>query len=702
MEVMQLMKRILWIPLLAASLALWSCSRVEDDGPDFTTDPSITETTDGWLGITLKDADASSRADGTHKEYDDTYERFEWFNKGTADERAIIEDPECNRVLFFGSDESYFGSGKLQKPTVTTGQANIYVAKKPAGLGKAIPAWAMVVLNGDPDRLDALDEALATVGTSAVKTALTWLNEVDTDDPESLAMHDGYFTMSSTAYRADESDELTLLVPLDPDGPVFYETEEEAVQPENLTTFHVERLLAKFTLIIRDGNQRFGNLGRAIIFDGPNQLKVRQHYAPEDGQNKDIMSDWKINLVNWGMNGLEKDTYLVKNLVAEPGAAWPWTVDENFYIGWNAPTLFRSYWGMDPNYSDGFYPDQYRQAFDNPWVQPATTDNIYSPDYAGTLTKDDYTLIYKPFNAFTDRTDNKYALENTFDESVMGGQDLNTQPWLRRGTHIILTAQLIIDEIDNIDLGRPETDETGLIKGIGDKYFSNGLWWSETALLEQAVATLMTNIYYSKKSDPIPNVLKNGESVPFINDDDHILNTDVPVEASVDGENWVPLTHENLKDFAPEYFEFAPAFIQGGDGWVTLKKKDGVLLRARYIQTDPVEITDEQLVSYIYRFTNLAKHFKEGRMYYAIAIRHNLDSRSFETDPVETFATGDYGVVRNTWYRMTLYDILRPGTPVDDPDQPIIPNPEPDDKSLGVEVEVIPWRTVDINVDQLH
>ena len=89
-------------------------------------------------------------------------------------------------------------------------------------------------------------------------------------------------------------------------------------------------------------------------------------------------------------------------------------------------------------------------------------------------------------------------------------------------------------------------------------------------------------------------------------------------------------------------------------------------------------------------------------MYYAIGIRHNLDSPSFEKEPLTGVATGDFGVVRNTWYRMTLTEVLRPGTPVDDPEQPIVPNPEPDDKSLGVEVEIIPWRTVDITVDQLH
>ena len=701
------MKKYFLILLFAvATIGFSGCSQSEDeivDMPDNNNPEGSVTAEATWFALELTESESSGRS--THKEYDDDYERFEWFNKGTADERAIIENKESNRVLFFYSDFSYFGSGKLQKPSITTTSSNIYVAQRPAG-ALGMPTYALVVMNGDPARLDALDADLMAAGQSAVEMALNYLNKVDTDNPESLAMYEGFFTMSSTAYKGAETDDITVLATLNQEGPVFYETVEEAILPENLTTFNVERLLAKFTLIIKEGNQRFGTLGRPIIFEGPTKFNVRINYAPREGEVKDVMTGWKVNLVNWGMNGLEKNTYLVKTLTDDPLTTYPWGITENFYIGWNSPTLLRSYWGIDQNYYTGFYPDQYRQAFDASWVAPATTDNIYSDGYdaASGLTKDDYTLIYKPYSAYTDRTDNKYALENTFDVGVMANQDMNTQPWLRCGTHIILTAQLIFDEIDtDVDLVRGTgMDASGFLSGVSDKYFSNGLWWSEKALKEQAIATLMTNIYYNKKGEQIANVL-NGGYVEYINSDEHVLHDEAPI---ADG-NGNPLTHEELEVNADKYFELAPAFIKGGDGWVSLKKKDGVTLKARYVNKITNEITlgdisDEQLVSYIYRFTNLAKHYKEGRMYYAIAIRHNLDSPSFENDPVKNVATGDYGVVRNTWYRMTLTEVLRPGTPVDDPDQPIVPNPEPDQKSLGVEVEVIPWRTVDINVDQLH
>lgn len=696
-----------WISLLVAvSIGLVGCIQedfhgdaTDNNGPE----ESILQQAE-YLGFQLKDAEISTRS--THKEYDDDYERFEWFNKGTADERAIIDNPECNRVLFFYSDYSYYGSGKLQRPASVTVPENVFVAKRPV-ITEELPAYALVVLNGDPKRLDNLDIALSAAGTDAVKTVLNYLNEVDTDAPESMAQYNGYFTMSSTMYSMEEGS-IAGLKSLRTDTPVFYETIEEAVLPENLTTFNVERILAKFTLIIKEGNKKFGT-GEAINIKGSNQLKVRTQYSTNEAdQSKDLMSGWSINLVNWGVNGLEKNTWLIKRIALNP-TEYPWMPDGNFYSGWNSPSLFRSYWSIDENYSSGIYPDQYRQALDDAEnVKSATTNNIYS-NYLGSLEKGDYTLIYKPYSAYTDRTENKYSVENTFDESILSEQDLSTQPWLRRGTHILLTAQFLIDGIDT-EVDKTKVDENGfLLDKVADKYFSNGLYWSGKALKEQAVATLMTNLYYNKKTDPIPNVLGQGY-VNFINypgtkddvnDKEKVLNTDVPVLVYENGEN-KELRHEDLADIAEKYFEFAPAFIKGGDGWVTLKKKDGVVLKANYKNTAPEVITDEQLVSYIYRFTNLAKHYKEGRMYYAIPIRHNLDSPNFETSPVTKASTGDYGVVRNTWYRMTINSILSPGTPVDDPDQPIIPNPEPDDKSLGVEVEIIPWRTVDINVEQLH
>ncbi len=76
--------------------------------------------------------------------------------------------------------------------------------------------------------------------------------------------------------------------------------------------------------------------------------------------------------------------------------------------------------------------------------------------------------------------------------------------------------------------------------------------------------------------------------------------------------------------------------------------------------------------------------------YYRILIRHFNDDQ--EKDKM---AYGRYGIVRNTWYRLTLNSIAGPGS-ID------VPEPKgPDDKELvlGVSIEVLPWLIREQPVD---
>ena len=90
----------------------------------------------------------------------------------------------------------------------------------------------------------------------------------------------------------------------------------------------------------------------------------------------------------------------------------------------------------------------------------------------------------------------------------------------------------------------------------------------------------------------------------------------------------------------------------------------------------------------------MAGHFTGGRMYYAIPVKHNIESKS-----EGTIATGDYGAVRNHWYSFTVNNIFSVGTPVDNPEEPIIPNVEPKNPGLGVEISILNWHQVSTDVD---
>lgn len=86
-------------------------------------------------------------------------------------------------------------------------------------------------------------------------------------------------------------------------------------------------------------------------------------------------------------------------------------------------------------------------------------------------------------------------------------------------------------------------------------------------------------------------------------------------------------------------------------------------------------------------------HFNGGKMYYAHPISH-IKPESESKAIAETEALGAYGVVRNCWYQFTLKGINMIGTPVDDPDDPIVPQEIniKDVINTKVAFEFIPWH----------
>lgn len=135
------MGKKIWIWLFAAAVSAGasSCSRDQAAGGPDSGEPVAGESSYIAFQLTETDSDTNTRASSIHKEYDDEYAHYEWFNRGSKQERAITDDPECNRVLFFWADNSYYGSGKLEK----TEKENIFLGKKPSGTRLSPPPHAV-------------------------------------------------------------------------------------------------------------------------------------------------------------------------------------------------------------------------------------------------------------------------------------------------------------------------------------------------------------------------------------------------------------------------------------------------------------------------------------------------------------------------------------------------------------------------------
>lgn len=84
---------------------------------------------------------------------------------------------------------------------------------------------------------------------------------------------------------------------------------------------------------------------------------------------------------------------------------------------------------------------------------------------------------------------------------------------------------------------------------------------------------------------------------------------------------------------------------------------------------------------------NPAKIWNDGMAYYYIPIRHLATT--------ETGAIGEYGVVRNHFYKVTVTKITGFGTPVYDANKDIIPTEVTDEDSyIAAQINVLGWRIV--------
>lgn len=91
--------------------------------------------------------------------------------------------------------------------------------------------------------------------------------------------------------------------------------------------------------------------------------------------------------------------------------------------------------------------------------------------------------------------------------------------------------------------------------------------------------------------------------------------------------------------------------------------------------------------------------FKGGKMYYNIPIEHLFNG--VDADALEE---GEYGVVRNHYYKLLVNKLEKVGTGVWNPGEgdyeyPIIPDSDPDYYQVGVQINILSWRVVSQDVE---
>ena len=635
------------------------------------------------------------------------------FTKGEDYEYAITRDAGANVVFIFDETGKYVSKSDLQivsdpdkigddghvgeNQNHTTKDEELYfnarIRKTKSEDEKTLKC--IMILNATPSRLSAFSETLVKSETT-IDDFLKSYDEV-TPSYNSLGRYGDYFTMSNTVYVDNVSNGTTKEIkgPITISDDNIYSTAQEAA--EHPVTVHVERLSAKFSLEV-DGNLLTKKDGDVYVMDGDGLYIMLPSTEDEDeGKLVPTKNKWGIRILGWNVNGTETATYWVKNLKTNDNKPvynedtgynignWGFEFNGSTSLGWNDPSRVRSYWAVDPHYNgeNDRYPQQYRDAKNK--EEGETFDNgITGYDYAYNPTGGN-ALNYISYKAIgTDAISTvRYAPENTF-----GGYGFMTRSakteytykgdgYKRASTHILVAAELVFENAD-------ESLETF------DGYCYENVYWKEDK--EGKNKDLISHMAYQV-------IQEYGKEV-FVD----VAGAKKRIDDGVDYNDYF----EFITNTTPSV-ETNGATIKGGDGRVMLKLKSSahLFLKKADGSGEYEEISEDELNKNFQKAiytAGTAKHYNQGKMYYAIPIEHMAkmykESDKTKEDYGELYYNiGSFGVVRNHWYQIKITDIKVTGVPVDDPDQPIIPNDDPDEGGyIAFEIVIVPWHVINQEV----
>lgn len=704
------------------------------------------------------------------------------FDFGLDSERDLSEKMENHLIMFFDSNGRYVShnltalniSSKedkqnfLSEPVVFSVDLNkikdmvTYNTDNTVLLNGSF----LVFINANPDDINAIiNDIKDNKDKDGIEIAVRAGHKVKST---TLSSTDGkqYFTMSSSIVVRMTGNNISVTSAMDENGlyeldadkenltttPVagralgdgrikFYRSEKEArLDPIIL---YVERLASKYSLELPDGE--YFNSDQKLIFDkddfkGITPVLVCDEYMI--GQETAVVfheADWKVNLLGWGLNGKAKEEYAFKTINYTPFSM-------GYYDGWtnNEYNRIRNFWAEGVYYNKVDRPDQYRSALDE-------TLDSFDPENPDNKDKE-YSLNYFKFEDLSKRMPYYYSPEHTWDPSEifeaisLGTSDplkyaIVSKDYLRASTHVIVTAQLLINGLEgkeeNDKFSNPIIKEDGKVES-STKYYMNGLFWTKEAYINYVADFMGRKLESTNNYDGILGTegFCPVEYFKPAKESTNITSFYVKVQDENKNDEYIPLYNTERVNVT-ECFELVDAQIKGGDGWImpvpTLDEYDDsktiLYVKVENAEEDGSDSTDEPEVSepsdieegdstkkepkYDYRQITLGEYYvmlyanKEfmgrcytnGYMYYPIAIQHNIDSNTFRRSTLETLSTGDFGSVRNHWYGIKITGINSVGCPVHDINQEIIPNPEPELPGLEVEVDIIDWHLITIKSD---
>lgn len=359
------------------------------------------------------------------------------------------------------------------------------------------------------------------------------------------------------------------------------------------------------------------------------------------GDEMATLSTVYIKLSNWGLNATAKESYMIKNIAG---------LEEPF-ANWNSAERKRSFWGKSVL-----------------WGQDLTTDNANFISYADAKGE---------FGKGVE-----YCAENTNEVTKIAS---GAQTLTGNLTHVLFTATVYEQDAEGNYV------ELDMVRYNGSLY--KKAWFKDVVLTYLNTFGKLNYYKYvgdTEIKDEAGNVTGPKKNYKQLSADELKLDFALTQDEENKGTGMIQV----VTTIKPE--DNVAYFIKG-----TNDKGEETYTAATFDQT-AIDALNTALASFDNRDGNIAvaNAYEKGAMYYAIPIEHLLKRASSGTDIVE----GNYGVVRNHWYTVTVDKILRLGTGVFQPGEGgelIIPSTKPEDPTyyLGARINILSWKIVHQNVD---
>lgn len=481
----------------------------------------------------------------------------------------------------------------------------------------------------------------------------------------------------------------------------FFETMEEAENADKATIeITVERMEAKVRLStpLAEINPAAFETTSGIETD----TKYTLEFVPEawfvNGTEKRsfLLKNFRSNRVNFTSgNYTDTDFGMSLNLLKEAFKNTSDTRDEQI----NDPANLRSYWAIDPTYfydvnnADELYPNvSYDVKYNEGLVNPKAKE---------------YPLRYRSYKKVTEewaghtstnyvKFDGNVKTHEYVPENTMSSNTLKSTDAMASMTSVVLVGRYVVKNaagtmvfdgnttnIDSSFYVRHETENKKLVM-LSDKE-------AKEFFIERGGSTL-----FVQSRDKDGNVIENAFE---------------PLRAAHLRSGLYPVNHNYFEILYPN--ENRTGSIHPSEQWRTLTVKtehykDLYMYDASadngnggYKQlsvANESEISDLKLR--MYSSYGVIEKFQTGKAYFNVPLKHiwgaGSSSNKFNASNV---LLGDYGVVRNHVYDLTINKIEGLGTGIGNINQPIVPPTDNESYYISTRLNILQWLLVSQSVD---